>query len=78
MKSLEVASNQSQFIRKRCLGLLALLRGKPIDLGRLISKNIKYVANSARRACGHFCVINELCGRVGGTIYSDDEMIGPK
>lgn len=63
---------------KRCLGLLALLRGEPIDLGRLISKNIKYMANITQQTCEHFCIINELCRRSGVPIYHDDKMIGPK
>lgn len=48
MKSLEVASNQSKFTVKRCLGLLALLRGELIDAGHLISQNIKYMANATQ------------------------------
>lgn len=63
---------------KKCLGLLALLRGEPIDVAHLIYENIKYTTNVAQRACGHFCVINELCRRVWVPIYSDDDMIGPK
>lgn len=78
MQSLEVASNQSQFIVKRCLGLLSLLMGEPIYLGNLIAENIKYMDNTAQRACGHICVINELCRRVGVPAYPDDEMINPK
>ncbi|KAI5402357.1 hypothetical protein KIW84_050103 [Lathyrus oleraceus] len=74
----QVTSNQSQFIVKRCLGLLALLRGGPIDLGRLIYENIKYMVNAAQRACGHFCVINELCRRVCVPAYPEDEIISPK
>lgn len=46
--------------------------------GRLISKNIKYMANVAQRACVNFCDINELCRRVGVLVYPDDEMINPK
>lgn len=65
VQSLEVASNQSQFIVQRCLGLSTLLRGEPIDLGSLISENIKYMANATQRACGNFCIINELCRRAG-------------
>ncbi|KAI5414445.1 hypothetical protein KIW84_040085 [Lathyrus oleraceus] len=34
-QTLEVASNQSQFIVKWCLGPLALLRGGPINVGRV-------------------------------------------
>lgn len=48
---------------KRRLGLLAFLRGEPINLGLLIADNIKYMANVAQKAYGHFCVINELCMR---------------
>lgn len=47
MQTLEAASNQSQFAVKRCLGLLALLRGEPINLGLLIAENIKYMGNAA-------------------------------
>ncbi|KAI5440689.1 hypothetical protein KIW84_010242 [Lathyrus oleraceus] len=34
VQTLEAASNQSQFIVKRCLVLLALLRGESINAGR--------------------------------------------
>lgn len=63
---------------EQCLGLLALLRGEPIDLGRLIAENIKYMDNATQRACGHFCVINELCRGVGVPVYPEVEMISPK
>lgn len=63
---------------KWCLGLLSLLRGKPINLGLLIIENIKYMANDAQKACGNFCVINELGRRVGVPVYTDNEMIRPK
>lgn len=36
------------------------------------------MANTAYRACGNFCVINELCRRVGVPVYPDENMIGPK
>lgn len=78
MKSLEASSNQSQFIVNWCLGLLALLRGEPINVRYLISENIKNMANAAQRACGHLCVINELCRRARVPTYADDETIGPK
>lgn len=78
VQTIEAASNQSQFIVKRCLGLLALLRGESINVGCLISENIKNMANAAKGACGHFCVINELCERAGIPTYPCDEMIGPK
>lgn len=58
VKTLEVAFNESQFIVKWSLGLLDLLRDEPINVGYLISENIKNMANSAQRACGHLCVIN--------------------
>ncbi|KAI5404413.1 hypothetical protein KIW84_051542 [Lathyrus oleraceus] len=78
VQTLEAASNQSQFIMKRCLGLLALLRGEVINLGLLIAENIKYMANNAQKACGNFYVINELCRRVSMTVYPDGELISPK
>lgn len=36
------------------------------------------MAKVVQKACGHFCVINELCGRAGVPIYPDDEIITPK
>lgn len=63
---------------KRCLGLLDLLRGENINVGYLISKNMKNMANIAQRVCRYLCVINELCRRTGVPTYLDDEMIGPK
>lgn len=41
VQNLVATSNHSQFIVKGCLGLLAILSGEPINLGRLIAKNIK-------------------------------------
>lgn len=78
VQTLESASNQSQFNVKQCLGLLSLLRGGPINLGRLIAKNIKYMDNAAQKAYGHFCVMNELCKREGVSVYSDDEILSLK
>lgn len=63
---------------KRCLGILALFRGEPINVGCLIYENIKMMTNVAQRACGHFYVINKLCRRVGVLTYPDDKMICPK
>lgn len=63
---------------KWCLGILALLREEPINLGLLIAENIKYTANVAQKACGHFYVINELCRREGVSVYLDDENISLK
>ncbi|KAI5387234.1 hypothetical protein KIW84_073398 [Lathyrus oleraceus] len=64
--------------RHWCLGLLSLLMGEPINFGCLIFENIKYMANAAQRAYGHFYVINEICRRVGVPVYPEDEMISPK
>lgn len=54
VQNLEAASNQSQFIMKRCLGLLTLLRGEPLNLRRLIAKNIKYMANLHKKSVDIF------------------------
>lgn len=54
------------------------MRGELINLGQLIANNIKYMANVAQKAYGHFCVINELCRRAGVPVYPDDEMLNPK
>lgn len=48
-QTLEAASNQSQFIVKKCLGSLALLRGGNINSGLLIANIIKYMANVAQK-----------------------------
>lgn len=60
----------------RCLVLLSLLRGegKPIDLGRLISENIKYMAIAAQRDCRYFCAINELCSRAGVPVMTSPKV----
>lgn len=78
VQTLEAESNQSQLIVKRCLVYLALLRGEPINSVLLIADNIKYMANVAQKACGHFCVINELCRRAGVLVYPNDEMLNLK
>lgn len=78
VQNLEATSNQSQFMVKWCLGILDLLRGEPIHKGYLIYENIKNMVNVVQRACGHLCVINELCMRVGVPTYLDGEMIRPK
>lgn len=57
---------------------MTLVRGEPINVGYLISKNIKNMANVAQRAYGNLYIINQLCRRVGVPTYPDDEMIGPK
>ena len=57
VQTLEATSNQSQLIMKRCLGLLALLRGELINLGLLIAESINYMGNVAQKACGHFFVL---------------------
>lgn len=44
-------------------------------MGHLIAENIKYMAKAAQKACGNFCVINELCRRAGVPVYPDDDMI---
>lgn len=46
VQTLKVASNHRQFIFKQCLGVLSLFRGKPINVGYLISENIKNMANA--------------------------------
>ncbi|KAI5400875.1 hypothetical protein KIW84_065645 [Lathyrus oleraceus] len=74
----KATSNQSQLIVKRCLGLLALLRRERINLGLLSVDNITYMANTAQKAYGNICAINELCGRAGAYVYPEDENISPK
>lgn len=46
VKTLETTSNQIGFVVKWCLGLLVVLYREPIDVTKLISRNIKYMANS--------------------------------
>lgn len=74
MKTLETASNQIGFVVKWYLGLLVVLHRKPIDASKLISKNIKYMANSPKWARGHFCMINKLWRIDGVLTHQKDEM----
>lgn len=57
------------------MALMAILNQGPIDVGLLIAKNIKYMDGEPQRACGHFCVINELCRLTGVPIRVDDVMV---
>lgn len=43
----------------------------------MMAKNIKYTADASQRACGHFCIINALCGLTGVQCHPTDEMIAP-
>lgn len=38
VQTLESASNQSKFIVKRCIALMAILNHEPVDVGLLIAK----------------------------------------
>lgn len=58
VQTLDFASNQSEFIVKRCQTLVEILNHNPIDVGLLIAKNIKYMAEAPQRACEDFCIIN--------------------
>lgn len=64
-QTLEVTSNQLEFIVKRYHTLMDILKEEPIDVGLLIAKNIKFMVDAPQQSCGYFCVINELCRLVG-------------
>ncbi|GAU43417.1 hypothetical protein TSUD_398920, partial [Trifolium subterraneum] len=57
----ECASNTSELIIPRIHGVLAILAGEDIDVGRLISRSIKKLADSKGRVYGHANIINALC-----------------
>lgn len=46
-------------------------------MGYFITENIKYMAISAYKACGQFCIYNELCKLARVQTHSDDKMISP-
>lgn len=75
VKTLETASNQIGFIVKWFLGLLVVLHRELIDVSKLISRNIKCMANSPQRARGHFCMINKSCRIDGVLTHQKGEMI---
>lgn len=71
VQTLEFASNQSEFIVKRCIYLMVILNHEPIDVGLLIAYNIKYMVDAPQRVYGYFCVINELCMLSGVLSHPD-------
>lgn len=64
---LRYASNQSEFIVKRCMALIEILNHEPIDVGLLIAKNIKYMANRPQQ--------DDLCRLVGVSRHPNDDMV---
>lgn len=75
MQTLEAASNESEFIVKWCLGLFTLLNDEPNDVGHLICRNSRCMADAPQRACGHFCTINELHKLSGVSTHLDNEIL---
>lgn len=61
LQFLETASNQFEFIMKSLHSLMAILNQDPIDVGLLVVDKIKFMSDVPQRACGCFCIINELC-----------------
>ncbi|WJX78057.1 hypothetical protein P8452_61315 [Trifolium repens] len=61
--TLESASNTSELIVSRIHGVLAILEGDDIDVGRLISLSIKAAARGKQTVYGHASIINALCER---------------
>lgn len=61
--TLESASNTSELIVLRIHGVLAILEGDDIDVGRLISRSIKASAGGKQTVYGHASIINALCER---------------
>lgn len=57
--------------------IMAILNQYLIDAELLITSNIKLIVDAPQRACGHFCIINELCRLEGVTSHPDDVMISP-
>lgn len=46
VQTLDATSNTSKFIVKRVLGSMAIMSDEPINVGRLISGNIKAMDNA--------------------------------
>lgn len=74
VQTLEAASNQTEFIVKRCHTLIAILNNELIDVGLLIVDNIKYMTGTSQRTYGHLCIINELCRLAGAYNEPNDVM----
>lgn len=77
VQTLEVASNQSEFIVKMCHTLMAILNDELIDVGILIVENLKFMVDAPQQSCGHFCVINELCWLARVLTQPDNVIIIP-
>lgn len=75
VQPLESASNQSDFIVKRCMVIISILNHEPIHVGRLIAKNIKYMDDTPQRDYGIFLIVNELCRLAGVQSHPDDGVI---
>lgn len=75
IQTLEVASNQSEFIVKMCHTLMVVLNDEPIDVGILIVENVKFMVNAPQQSCGNFCVINEVCWLARVLTQSDNVII---
>lgn len=61
VKKLESTSNLLEFIVKRCMALTSIMNHEPINVGKLIIKNIKYMVDAPQRAYGYICIVNMLC-----------------
>lgn len=72
---LETDSNQLQFIANQCLWLLAPLNGELIDVGSIITHNIKYMADTSQKNCRNYCIINKLCRLVRVHTHPNNVMI---
>lgn len=62
---------------KRVMCLMSIMNNEPINVGRMMAKNIKYMDDTSQRACGHLCIINALCGLTGVQCHPTEEMIAP-
>lgn len=75
VQTLGSAYNQYEFIVKQCMDLMSILNHEPINVGRLIVENIKYLADTPQRACGIFCIITKLCRLAWALSHSNDKKI---
>lgn len=57
IQTLEVVSNPSKFIVKRCMALMEILNQEQIDARLLIAENIKYMVDAPQQSCDIFMLL---------------------
>lgn len=77
-QNIESCSNTSEVIVSRALGVLCIVKGEDIDLGRHISNSIASIANDPNSQLGHASIIHELCLAAGCEERPDDLYTPPR